>query len=122
MGTYVDGYYAFAPVTASDRRGLLYVAAILSLQFGAASVFGRLYIRRRNYGLDDIFLGISLVWTHKPISTKHLADRTGARVWAIRRSLRTPSRSCRHRGRRRDAQSRGSQSGRTSECHTIDIV
>jgi len=53
MGSYnSDGFYAFSPVTANDRAGILYVATILSLLFSVITLLVRWHIQRRTFGLD----------------------------------------------------------------------
>lgn len=56
MGAYLNGFYAFAPVTDSDHSGLVWVAAILSLVFSFLTIITRYYIKKRNFGTDDYFI------------------------------------------------------------------
>lgn len=53
MGAYINGFYVFAPVTATDHAGLLYVAVILSLAFSVLTLATRVHIKRRIFGSDD---------------------------------------------------------------------
>ncbi|KAH0385764.1 hypothetical protein KCU92_g3199, partial [Aureobasidium melanogenum] len=52
MGAYINGFYAFSPVSTNDRAGILYVATILSLIFSVLTLFVRWHIQRRTFGLD----------------------------------------------------------------------
>ncbi|KAI4762874.1 hypothetical protein E4T52_05109 [Aureobasidium sp. EXF-3400] len=56
MGHYVNGFYVFSPVSANDRAGILYVAAILSLIFSVITLIVRYHIQRRTFGLDFWFI------------------------------------------------------------------
>jgi hypothetical protein len=48
--------YTFSPVTATDRAGLVWVAAILSLMFSVLTLATRIMIKLHTLGLDDWFL------------------------------------------------------------------
>ncbi|KAG9677807.1 hypothetical protein KCU99_g4461, partial [Aureobasidium melanogenum] len=52
MGAYINGFYAFSPVSTNDRAGILYVATILSLIFSVLTLCVRWHIQRRTFGLD----------------------------------------------------------------------
>lgn len=52
MGAYINGFYAFSPVSTNDRAGILYVATILSLLFSVITLIVRWHIQRRTFGLD----------------------------------------------------------------------
>ncbi|KAG9829778.1 hypothetical protein KCU98_g14036, partial [Aureobasidium melanogenum] len=52
MGAYINGFYAFSPVSTNDRAGILYVATILSLIFSVLTLIVRWHIQRRTFGLD----------------------------------------------------------------------
>jgi hypothetical protein len=56
MGHYVNGFYIFSQVTATDRAGILYVATILSLIFSVITLIVRYHIQRRTFGLDFWFI------------------------------------------------------------------
>lgn len=51
---------AFSPLSQDDRRGLLWIAAILSLIFVVLTFSARLYVRRHMLGRDD-YAGIAAV-------------------------------------------------------------
>lgn len=54
--------YSFAPVTATDRAGVVWVAAILSLMFTVITLATRLQIKYHTLGNDDFFIaGATLV-------------------------------------------------------------
>lgn len=56
MGAYINGFYVFSPVSADNRAGILYVATILSLLFSVLTLFVRVHIQRRTFGLDFWFI------------------------------------------------------------------
>ncbi|KAK5137069.1 hypothetical protein LTR08_001078 [Meristemomyces frigidus] len=51
--------YTFSPVTATDRAGVVWVAAILSLLFSVLTLITRFHIKSRTLGLDDWLLAAS---------------------------------------------------------------
>ncbi|KAK4504758.1 hypothetical protein PRZ48_002720 [Zasmidium cellare] len=48
--------YTFSPVTSTDRAGIVWVAAILSLMFSVLTLLTRLQIKYHTLGLDDLFI------------------------------------------------------------------
>lgn len=54
--------YTFSAVTATDRAGIVWVAAILSLMFSVLTLATRIQIKMRNLGHDDwLILGATLM-------------------------------------------------------------
>lgn len=63
MGQYINGYYVFAPVSSTDRAGILWVAVILSLLFSFITLLTRYHIKRRAFGIDDWLITAATVRT-----------------------------------------------------------
>lgn len=61
MGLYINGYYAFSPVTSTDHAGLLWVASLLSLLFSLSTLATRYHVRRRTFGSDDWLITFAAV-------------------------------------------------------------
>lgn len=64
MGAYINGFYAFSPVSTNDRAGILYVATILSLLFSVLTLIVRWHIQRRTFGLDFWVIVAATVWIY----------------------------------------------------------